>query len=99
MNLSHEPGSAEQSHNVKNEPVRHVSRVVAHELNNLFTIIQGYSERLLIKHGGDPAMGEHLKRIFEASRRAAEIVRTATPPIATLQQTKENPQPSEQSPR
>ena len=98
MNSSLEPGDAEQTHPVKNEPVRHVSRVVAHELNNLFTIIQGYSERLLLKHGGDPTMEEHLKRIFEASRRAAEIVRAATPPAANIQQPKENLQPSKLPP-
>ena len=98
MNSSLESGVAEQTHQTKTEPVRHVSRAVAHDLNNLLTIVQGYSERLLLQHSGDPMMKEHLKRIFEASRRAADIVRAATPPAATVQQPKENLQPSEQSP-
>ena len=95
MNLSLEPGNAEQAHKVMTEPVRHVSRLVAHELNNLLTIIQGYSERLLLKNGGDPATEAHLKLIVEASRRAAGIVRAATPPAAIVQQPKENLQSSE----
>src|ERR1700679_2564701 len=62
------------------DPARHISPVVAHELNNIITIIMGYGERLLLKHGTDPASEAHLKLIVEASRRAATIVRDALPP-------------------
>ena len=93
-----EHGGAGHAHEAKTDPVRHISSVVAHELNNQFTIIQGYSERLLLKHGGDPATVAHLKLIIEASRCAAGIVRTAKPPTATVQEPKENLQPSEQPP-
>jgi signal transduction histidine kinase len=66
------------------DPARQISPVVAHELNNIITIIMGYGERLLLKHGAqDPAMEAHLKLIVEASRRAATIVRDATPPNAS----------------
>ena len=98
MNLSLEPGGAGHAHEAKIDPVRHVSPVVAHELNNLFTIIHGYTEQLLLKHGGDPMMGKPLKRIIEASRRATEIVRAATPPPATIQQPKEIGQSSGEQP-
>jgi hypothetical protein len=65
---------------VKFDPVRQISPVVAHELNNLLTIIQGYTDRLLLKHGDNPALQAHLKLISEASRRAATLVRSAVPP-------------------
>ena len=61
------------------DPARHISPVVAHELNNVIAVIMGYGERLLLKSNGDPAMEAHLKLIVEASRRAASIVRDATP--------------------
>ena len=54
--------------------------VVAHELNNIVTIIQGYADRLLLKHGENPALETHLKLISEAARRATAIVRDASPP-------------------
>jgi signal transduction histidine kinase len=61
------------------ESPRYVSPSVAHELNNIFTVIQGYADRLYLKHGNDPALQSHLKLIGEASRRAATVVRDATP--------------------
>ena len=66
----------------KYDPARQISPLIAHELNNILTIMQGYSEHLLIRHGEDSAMQQHLKLISEASRRAANIVRKATPPNA-----------------
>jgi signal transduction histidine kinase len=67
----------------KFDPARHVAPVVAHELNNILTIVQGYADRLLLRHGEDPALGLHLKMISEASQRAAAVVRAATPPDAS----------------
>jgi nitrogen-specific signal transduction histidine kinase len=65
------------------DPARHVAPVVAHELNNILTIVQGYADRLLLRHGGDPELMPQLKLISEASRRAAAVVRRATPPKAS----------------
>jgi len=66
----------------KYDPSRHVAPVVAHELNNILTIVQGYADRLLLRHGEDPALLPHLRLIAEAARRAAIVVREATPPSA-----------------
>lgn len=66
---------------------RYVSSNVAHELNNIFTVIQGYADRLFLKNAHDPALQAHLKLISDASRRAATVVRDATPrntPVKSL---------------
>ncbi len=64
------------------DPTRHMAPSVAHELNNILTIVQGYADRLLLHHGGDPTLMPHLKQISEAARRAAGVIRKATPPKA-----------------
>ncbi len=77
MAPSLEPGGAGPAVEAKSDTVRHISPVVAHELNNILTIIQGYTDRLLMKHAEYPAMESHLKLISEATKRAATLVRTA----------------------
>lgn len=67
------------SHETRHDPARHVTPIVAHELNNIIAIIMGYGERILAKGAGDAANEAHLKLIVEAARRAATIVRDATP--------------------
>ncbi len=91
MASSLEPGGAGNPHETKPETDRHISPVVAHELNNLLTIIQGYADRLLIKHGENPEIGAKLKLISEASRRAATLVRSARSPETN---TPPRPQPN-----
>jgi signal transduction histidine kinase len=71
----------------KFDSTQHISPVVAHELNNIIAIIRGYADRLLFKHGENPALEPHLKLISEAAKRAATIVHDALPP---------NPPPSQQ---
>ena len=61
------------------DPERHIAPQVAHELNNILTIVQGYADRLLIKHGDDPALQPHLRLITKAAKRASVVVREATP--------------------
>jgi signal transduction histidine kinase len=79
------------------DPTRHVAPIVAHELNNILTIIQGYAERLLLCHSDDPALMPHLRLISEASKRAAVVVRAATPPNAN-ETFRRRPQPTEVAP-
>ncbi len=73
-----EQGAAGQPYETRSDPARQISPVVAHELNNIITIIMGYGERLLLKNAGNAEQEAHLKLIVEASRRAATIVRDAT---------------------
>ena len=61
------------------EPARQISREVAHELNNILTIIQGYAERMVLKHGDNPALRPELNIISENARRAVSVVRQAAP--------------------
>jgi len=64
----------------KTESGEHIPPAVAHELNNIIAIIRGYADRLLFKHGQDPALEPHLKLISEAAKRAGIIVHEAMPP-------------------
>jgi His Kinase A (phospho-acceptor) domain len=80
------------------DPARHVSPVIAHELNNILTIVQGYAERLLMKHPDDVTLQPQLKLISEAARRAAMIIRDATPsnlpPLRPPPPTETEPEPA-----
>jgi hypothetical protein len=91
MAASLESGGAGLALGAKPDPMRHISPAVAHELNNILTIIQGYTDRLLLKHGENPAIEANLKLIADAARRAATLVRTSVAPPADLQP---RPQPS-----
>ena len=61
------------------DSAQHIPPAVAHELNNIIAIIRGYADRLLLKHGQDPALEPHLKLISEAAKRAGTIVHDAMP--------------------
>jgi signal transduction histidine kinase len=56
----------------------HMGRDVAHELNNVLTIIRGYAERMVLKHGDNPALLPDLQLISDNARRAENVVRQAT---------------------
>jgi signal transduction histidine kinase len=79
----------------KFDSTQHISPVVAHELNNIIAIIRGYADRLLSKHGENPALEPHLKLISEAAKRAATIVHDALPPNPSPT-VRQNPPPSQQ---
>jgi len=64
------------------DPARHIGNVVAHDLNNILTIVQGYADRLLLRHGANTALMPDLKLISEAARRAATVIRNARQPQA-----------------
>ena len=55
-----------------------ISREVAHELNNILTIVRGYADRLVMKHANDPALKPELKLIADNARRAATVIRNAS---------------------
>lgn len=87
-------GGAGHAHKSEFDPTRHIAPVVAHELNNILTIIQGYADRLLLKHEKDAVLEPHLKLISEAARRATIIVRSSSPGNSAA-----HPQPNPQSPQ
>jgi signal transduction histidine kinase len=60
------------------EPPREMSREVAHELNNVLTIIRGYTERLLLKNNDNPVLQADLQLICDNARRAENVVRQAS---------------------
>jgi signal transduction histidine kinase len=66
------------------EPQRQIAREVAHELNNILTIIQGYTDRLIIKHGQNTDLRPDLQLIADNARRAVSVIRQAGPrkPVA-----------------
>src|SRR6202012_1427844 len=59
------------------EPQREISREVAHELNNVLTIVRGYTERLLAKHADNAALRTDLQLICDNARRAENVIRQA----------------------
>jgi len=56
---------------------RHISLTLAHELNNILTVVQGHADRIFVKHREDAALAPALKSISDAAHRAAELVRNA----------------------
>lgn len=56
---------------------RHISSTLAHELNNLLTVVQGHADHLFAKNSENAGLAPTLKKISEAARRAAELVRNA----------------------
>lgn len=56
---------------------RHISLTLAHELNNILTVVQGHADRLFVKHREDAVLAPGLKMISDAAHRAAELVRNA----------------------
>ena len=50
---------------------------VAHDLNNILTIIRGYAERVILKHGENAALRPDVQVIFDNARRAENVVKQA----------------------
>ena len=57
-----------------------IGRDVAHELNNILTIIRGYADRVLMKHGENLALRPDLQLIADNAKRAEVVIRRATLP-------------------
>ena len=77
-----EPATLASLHHETQHPdtQKQVGREVAHELNNIFTIIRGYADRMLIKHGENPALRPELLLISENVKRAESLIRHSTYP-------------------
>ena len=69
-----------QPDSAQSDQQKQVGRDVAHELNKIFTIIRGYADRLLIKHGENPTLRPELLLISENIKRAESLVRHSTYP-------------------
>jgi len=61
-----------------------IGREVAHELNNILTIIQGYADRMIRRHGENPALRPELQLISDNARRAVSVVKRASPRRPTV---------------
>ncbi len=59
----------------KMESIGQLAAGVAHDFNNILTVIQGYADLLAGRHDGDPELTNPLKQISNASRRAAALTR------------------------
>jgi two-component system cell cycle sensor histidine kinase/response regulator CckA len=66
---------AQFRHSQKLESIGQLAAGVAHDFNNILTVIQGYSDHLLARCDGDSGMTRPLQQISEASRRATRLTR------------------------
>jgi signal transduction histidine kinase len=83
QSVENEPAAAPaQTEAPKADPGRHLGRLVAHELNNILTVIQGHADLLLLKHGENPEVAPELRLISAAARRAATVIHNASRPNA-----------------
>ncbi len=99
MSPTLEPASLASMHHEGTHPdaQKQVGRDVAHELNNIFTIIRGYADRMLIKHGENPALRPELLLIAENIKRAESLVRHSTYPRTRSTTTNANHAPQAQA--
>ena len=62
-------------HSQKLESIGQLAAGVAHDFNNILTIIQGHSHRLLVKCKEDPTLAKPLKELGDSARRGAALTR------------------------
>lgn len=62
-------------HSLKMEAVGQLAAGVAHDFNNILTVIQGHADLLLHKQNSDPHSENPLKQICLASERAGNLIR------------------------
>lgn len=66
---------AQLRHAQKLESIGQLAAGVAHDFNNILTIIQGHSDRLLSRWERDPQLGDPLQQISAAAKRASVLTR------------------------
>ncbi|MEK7780061.1 MAG: response regulator [Verrucomicrobiota bacterium] len=66
---------AQYRHAQKLESVGQMAAGIAHDYNNIVTVIQGYADCLLFKVNGDDTLANPLKQISAAAKRAATLTR------------------------
>jgi PAS domain S-box-containing protein len=66
---------AQFRHAQKLESVGQLAAGVAHDFNNILTVIQGYADCLIAQNSSDPSTAKALKQIADAARRAAALTR------------------------
>ena len=66
---------AQYRHAQKLESVGQMAAGIAHDYNNLLTVIQGYAECLLLKEGNNDSLVNPLKQISGAASRAATLTK------------------------
>ena len=66
---------AQFRHSQKLESIGQLAAGVAHDFNNILTVIQGYADLLHSRHEEDPALSNPLKQISNATRRASALTR------------------------
>ncbi|EEF61974.1 response regulator [Pedosphaera parvula] len=66
---------AQFRHAQKLESVGQLAAGVAHDFNNILTVIQGYSDNLLARCDGDAALTGPLNQISDSARRASTLTR------------------------
>ena len=59
----------------KMESIGRLAGGVAHDFNNMLSVILGYSELAIKKAGGDNPLQHHLAQILDAARRSASLTR------------------------
>jgi len=72
-----EPSTLAQLHHESPQEQNQIGREMAHELNNILTIIQGYADRMIMKNAENPALTPDLKTISNNARRAVTLIRDA----------------------
>lgn len=66
---------AQFRHAQKLESVGQLAAGVAHDFNNILTVIQGYTDCLMARLQRDPAAATALRQVADAARRAASLTR------------------------
>ena len=80
MSPALEPAVLAQLHHqpAKQNSEQQIGREVAHDLNNILTIVRGYADRLRMKHADNLALRLELQLISDNARRAESVVRAAS---------------------